>query len=129
MFSRAPSNLPRRTCRASACRARHRALTALARASLADPRLFDPVGDVEASVRRLSAIAGVGEWTAQYIALRGLGEPDAFPSRDRGIERGIAVRSGAQLRPRQIAERAERWRPWRAYAAQHFWFNGGLPQG
>jgi AraC family transcriptional regulator of adaptative response / DNA-3-methyladenine glycosylase II len=105
-------------------RTRHRALEALARASLADPRLFDPSGDVEASVRRLSAIAGVGEWTAQYIALRGLGEPDAFPSRDRGIERGIAARSGTELRPRQIAERAERWRPWRAYAAQHFWFIG-----
>jgi AraC family transcriptional regulator of adaptative response / DNA-3-methyladenine glycosylase II len=55
-----------------------------------NPRLFEPVGSVEEAIVRLRAIPGVGEWTAQCIALRALREPDAFPATDSGILRGAA---------------------------------------
>jgi AraC family transcriptional regulator of adaptative response / DNA-3-methyladenine glycosylase II len=61
-----------------------------------------------------------GEWTAQYIALRGAREPDAFPSADLGLLRGAAG-PGKRPTPAELLIRAERWRPYRAYAAQHLW--------
>ena len=80
-----------------------------------------PRADVEAAVARLRALPGIGEWTAQYIAMRALREPDAFPAADIGLLR--ARRDAAATRPsrRPLLARAERWRPWRAYAAQHLW--------
>jgi AraC family transcriptional regulator of adaptative response / DNA-3-methyladenine glycosylase II len=101
--------------------ARKRAIAATARASLADPRLFESLGSVEETVARLRAIPGVGDWTAQYIALRAAGEPDAFPSSDVGLLRGAAGACGSRPSPTELLARAERWRPWRAYAAQHLW--------
>jgi AraC family transcriptional regulator of adaptative response / DNA-3-methyladenine glycosylase II len=65
---------------------------------------------------RLLAIAGVGEWTAEYVAMRALGEPDAFPSSDLGLLRAYGGETA-----RSLAARAEAWRPWRAYAAMHLW--------
>jgi len=82
--------------------------------------LFEPLATLEQTVERLRSIRGVGEWTAQYIALRAAREPDAFPSSDVGLLRG-AAREGARPSPRALEARAERWRPWRAYAAQHLW--------
>jgi len=67
----------------------------------------------------LLALPGVGDWTAQYIAMRALGEPDAFPSSDLGLLKASGVKT-----PRKLSERAERWRPWRAYAAMHLWQGG-----
>ncbi len=101
-------------------RARKEALTALANAALDDPRLFHPLDSVEETVARLRAIRGIGEWTAQYIALRAAREPDAFPASDAALLRGFAALSGKIDAP-QLVQRAERWRPWRAYAAQHLW--------
>lgn len=101
-------------------RARKAALVALAQAALADPHLFQPLGTVEETVARLRAIRGVGEWTAQYIALRAVRETDAFPASDIGLLRG-AARNGARPSPAELHGRAEPWRPWRAYAAQHLW--------
>jgi AraC family transcriptional regulator of adaptative response / DNA-3-methyladenine glycosylase II len=101
-------------------KARRAALVALAEAAVADHHLFGPFGTLEEAVARLSAIRGVGEWTAQYIALRALGETDAFPASDVGLLRGAAG-SGAWPTPADLVERAEPWRPWRAYAAQHLW--------
>jgi AraC family transcriptional regulator of adaptative response / DNA-3-methyladenine glycosylase II len=99
---------------------RRASLLALARASREDADLFRPFGTVEEAIERLRAIRGVGEWTAQYIALRALREPDAFPASDLGLLRGAAL--GAERpRPAQLLKRAEPWRPWRAYAAQHLW--------
>jgi AraC family transcriptional regulator of adaptative response / DNA-3-methyladenine glycosylase II len=104
--------------------ARRAALRALAGTALEDPRLFRPFGAVEEVIARLRAIRGVGEWTAQYIALRALREPDAFPAGDVGLLRGAAAGAGARPTPSDLLQRAEPWRPWRAYAAQHLWAAG-----
>jgi len=104
---------------------RRQTLLSLARAALADPELFEPSQSVEHTVARLVAVPGIGEWTAQYIALRAAREPDAFPASDRGILRGAASTSGTEIDARALERRAERWRPWRAYAAQHLWAADG----
>ena len=65
---------------------------------------------------QLCAIPGIGEWTAGYIALRAMGDPDAFPAGDLALVRAAGVATAAEL-----GRRAERWRPWRAYAALHLW--------
>lgn len=102
--------------------ARLTSLKALAEASLADPNLFRPAGNIEKTVERLKAIRGVGDWTAQYIALRAIREMDAFPATDVGLLRGVAAVDQAAARTSTILlDRAEAWRPWRAYAAQHLW--------
>ena len=69
---------------------------------------------------RLRAIPGIGAWTAEYIAMRSLHDPDAFPSSDLGLRRGAAT-NGKELTATQLLRRAERWRPWRAYAAMYLW--------
>ncbi|HSP98972.1 MAG TPA: 3-methyladenine DNA glycosylase 2, partial [Candidatus Dormibacteraeota bacterium] len=66
------------------------------------------------------ALPGVGEWTAQYIAMRGLGEPDAYPYGDLVLRRAMGNGSGA-VSAAELARAAEAWRPWRAYAAVHLW--------
>jgi len=101
--------------------ARLATLTALARATLADPRLFEPTDGVERTIARLTRIAGIGEWTAAIIALRAVREPDAFPPGDRGLERGYAIAVGRPTSTAELMRNAECWRPFRAYAAQHLW--------
>ncbi|MCU1249605.1 MAG: DNA-3-methyladenine glycosylase / Transcriptional regulator Ada [Edaphobacter sp.] len=101
--------------------ARQASLKALAEASAADPDLFRPFGTIEEAILRLRAIRGVGEWTAQYIALRAFREMDAFPAADIGLLRGAATIDGARSTSTSLLNRAESWRPWRAYAAQHLW--------
>lgn len=96
-------------------------LSAVAAAVLKTPDLLDANSDLDEAVRRLRAIPGVGEWTAQYIALRQLREPDAFPATDIGVLRALADASGQRPTASEVLLRAERWRPWRAYAAQHLW--------
>lgn len=105
-------------------RARAAALSALAGAAAADPRLFDPDGDLDTAVARLRSLPGIGEWTAQYIAMRALREPDAFPAADVGLLRAMAGAEGVRPNPAALLTRAEAWRPWRAYAAQHLWTSG-----
>jgi AraC family transcriptional regulator of adaptative response / DNA-3-methyladenine glycosylase II len=100
---------------------RARSLRALAEAAAADKNLFRPLGTVEEAISRLRTIHGVGEWTAQYIALRALRETDAFPAADLGLLRSIARIHGERATANSLLERAESWRPWRAYAAQHLW--------
>ena len=68
---------------------------------------------------RLLELPGIGEWTTEYIALRALGDPDAFPSGDLGLLRATGLGSAGDL-----LKRAQAWRPWRAYAALHFWTGG-----
>jgi AraC family transcriptional regulator of adaptative response / DNA-3-methyladenine glycosylase II len=101
--------------------ARRAALKALAQAVIADPHLFRPLGTSEEAIARLRQIPGVGEWTAQYIALRALRDTDAFPATDLGLLRGATNGTGVRPTPAYLLKRAERWRPWRAYAAQHLW--------
>lgn len=101
--------------------ARKAALFALARAALANPSLFEPQGSVQETVARLRTIPGIGDWTAHYIALRAARETDAFPAGDVGLLRGAAPGIGTRPSPAVLRDRAETWRPWRAYAAQHLW--------
>ncbi len=102
-------------------RARAAALSAVAATALADPNLFEATSDLGDAIKRLRAIPGVGEWTAQYIALRQLREPDAFPAADLGLLRAMANQDGFRHSSSELLDRAEPWRPWRAYAAQHLW--------
>jgi AraC family transcriptional regulator of adaptative response / DNA-3-methyladenine glycosylase II len=101
--------------------ARLKALKALALAAADDPNLFRPFGRIEEAIARLRAIQGIGEWTAQYIALRAIREMDAFPASDIGLLRGVVKVDGTAATPTSLLRRAESWRPWRAYAAQHLW--------
>jgi AraC family transcriptional regulator of adaptative response / DNA-3-methyladenine glycosylase II len=101
--------------------ARQASLKALAEATLADPNLFRPFGTIEQAIMRFRSIRGIGEWTAQYIALRALREMDAFPASDAGLLRGASLIGGLKPSPSNLLNRAESWRPWRAYAAQHLW--------
>jgi AraC family transcriptional regulator of adaptative response / DNA-3-methyladenine glycosylase II len=101
--------------------ARRRTLVAVAEATLADPQLFQPRRTLDETVASLRAIRGVGEWTAHYIALRAAREPDAFPASDVALLRSAADHAGRRPTPAELSARAERWRPWRAYAAQHLW--------
>jgi AraC family transcriptional regulator of adaptative response / DNA-3-methyladenine glycosylase II len=102
-------------------RARATALSAVAKTAIANPQLFDANSELDDAIRRLREIRGVGEWTAQYIALRQLREPDAFPAADIGLIRAIATREGREHSASELLDRAKSWRPWRAYAAQHLW--------
>ena len=99
-------------------KARSAAIRALAWA-VAEGRL-DLRAEPEAVVERLRALPGFGEWTAQYVALRALGEADAFPSSDLVLRRAAAG-GAVPLTPSELAARAEAWRPWRAYAVFHLW--------
>lgn len=102
-------------------RARATTLTALANSALADPRLFEREHDLDGAIARLRALPGIGEWTAQYIAMRALREPNAFPAADLGLLRAMADVDGTRPSPAALLARADAWQPWRAYAAQHLW--------
>ncbi|HEV2094651.1 MAG TPA: AlkA N-terminal domain-containing protein [Rubrobacter sp.] len=100
--------------------ARHGALVGLARALEREEIALDPGADREEAERRLLMLAGIGPWTASYVAMRALGDPDAFPTTDLGLRRALA-RLGHRGDPRSVQALAEGWRPWRSYAAQHLW--------
>ncbi len=102
-------------------KARAATLSAVAAAVLSNPELLGARCELSEAVQRLRAIPGVGEWTAQYIALRQLREPDAFPASDLGLLRALADARGKRPSSNELLLRAERWRPWRAYAAQYLW--------
>ena len=76
---------------------------------------------LDASIAQLLALPGLGPWTAHYIAMRVLREPDAFPASDIGLLRALTDTQGLRPSAAQLLARAEAWRPWRAYAAQHLW--------
>jgi AraC family transcriptional regulator of adaptative response / DNA-3-methyladenine glycosylase II len=97
--------------------ARRTALRELAEAAAADSSLFHPLGTMEEAIAKLRKIRGVGEWTAQYIALRAMRETDAFPAADVGLLRGAEAIEGIRPTASSLLSRSETWRPWRAYAA------------
>src|SRR6266568_2729648 len=101
-------------------RARAETIQALARAVCGGQLSFDRIVDSDAFLTQLCEIPGIGKWTAQYVAMRALGEPDAFPSGDLGLLRALKLRSS-----RELEQRAETWRPWRAYAAMYLWSIAG----
>ncbi|MGH9159830.1 MAG: AlkA N-terminal domain-containing protein [Vicinamibacteraceae bacterium] len=96
-------------------------LSALARTVAADPEIFSAARGLDEAIVQLRTLSGVGEWTAQYIAMRELREPDAFPAADLGLLRAMTDAQGRRPSSSELLARAERWRPWRAYAAQHLW--------
>lgn len=98
------------------------AIRALARAVCEGKIRFDKVINIEEFCQQLQTIPGIGNWTAQYIAMRALGEPDAFPSGDLGLLRRLGLRSAKELE-----RRAEPWKPWRAYATMYLWECPGTP--
>jgi AraC family transcriptional regulator, regulatory protein of adaptative response / DNA-3-methyladenine glycosylase II len=102
-------------------RARAAAISGMAAVARADPDLFRPDGSLDAAIARLTALPGVGDWTAHYVAMRALRDPDAFPAADVGLLRAMAGPDGLRPTPAALLARAERWRPWRSYAAQHLW--------
>ena len=77
--------------------------------------------NLEATIEAMTALPGIGPWTAHYIAMRALGEPDAFPSSDLILRRAAAGSPGETLAETELLKRAEAWRPWRAYAALYLW--------
>jgi len=96
--------------------ARARSVVALARAVADGDLVLMPNADIEATLDRLRALPGVGEWTAQYIAMRALAWPDAFPHTDLGVMKALGMQEA-----RRVLAAGEAWRPWRAYAVMHLW--------
>jgi 3-methyladenine DNA glycosylase/8-oxoguanine DNA glycosylase len=94
---------------------RARTLAALAEA-VADGLALHPGADRDATGAALLALPGIGPWTAGYVALRVLGDADAFPADDLVLRRAMGVRTA-----REAAARAEAWRPWRGHALLHLW--------
>jgi len=96
------------------------ALRALAEGVATGAIVLDRGADRTQTVTKLLAVPGIGSWTAAYIALRALGDPDAFPATDLGLHHALE-QGGCTLSPCGLAARAEAWRPWRSYAVMHFW--------
>jgi AraC family transcriptional regulator of adaptative response / DNA-3-methyladenine glycosylase II len=97
-------------------------LRALARAVFERRLVLDRGADREECVAMLLALPGIGPWTAGYIAMRALGDPDVFPHSDLGlveVARHLDIADDA----RGLAAYAEQWRPWRSYAAMHLWLS------
>jgi AraC family transcriptional regulator of adaptative response / DNA-3-methyladenine glycosylase II len=108
-------------------RSRAQTIRSVARAVASGELSFDtaqPAGELHAA---LMSIKGIGDWTAAYVAMRVLKDPDAFPTSDLGLLRAFDDADGRRLRPVELEARAEAWRPWRAYAALLIW--GSEPGG
>ena len=76
-----------------------------------------------ADASALEALPGIGAWTAQYVAMRALHHPDAFPADDLGVRKALGARGA------EAERRAARWRPWRAYGVMHLWESSGEEEG
>jgi len=95
---------------------RARSILELARAVTQGNLVLEPGVDVVQTLAKLRALSGVGEWSAQYIAMRALAWPDAFPHTDLGVMKALGERDA-----KRVLAAGEAWRPWRAYAAMHLW--------
>jgi len=95
---------------------RAKTIIALARAIISGDLVLEAGADIEQTMRTLRSVPGVGEWTAQYIAMRALSWPNAFPHTDYGVLKAMGEKD-----PRVALERAAEWEPWRAYAVIHLW--------
>jgi len=95
---------------------RAKSILALAEAVASGKIILELGGEVAQTMAQLKELPGIGEWTAQYIAMRALKWPDAFPHTDLGVYKALG-----ETRPKRVLEIAEAWRPWRAYAVFHLW--------
>ena len=123
LFPRADALAEADPARLGIPRARAGAIAALARAVARDELRLDGSADLDESLARLQELPGIGPWTAQLIAMRALGEPDALPAGDLGLRRGLG-RAGDLASAAEVEARAEAWRPWRAYGAMLYWGAG-----
>ena len=91
-------------------------------AALADGRVaLDPGADRDEMTAALLALRGVGPWTAGYVRMRALGDPDVFLAGDAGVRHGLALVGARAGRGGDVGAGAEEWRPWRSYALHHLW--------
>jgi AraC family transcriptional regulator, regulatory protein of adaptative response / DNA-3-methyladenine glycosylase II len=102
--------------RAGLTRNRAETIRDLARATCEGKLSFDSFADLDGFLFQLCEIRGIGRWTAQYVAMRALGDPDAFPSGDLHLLHALNLDT-----IRALEQRAQAWRPWRAYAAMYLW--------
>lgn len=101
-------------------KSRQRTLTTLIKALATREVVLDVGCDWDRARAKLLELPGIGPWTAEVIAMRGLGDPDAFPSSDLGV-RIAAQQLGIPTEARPLTEHSMQWRPWRSYATQHLW--------
>jgi AraC family transcriptional regulator of adaptative response / DNA-3-methyladenine glycosylase II len=109
-------------------RRRARTVVALAEALATGRIRLGPEHDRETAYQALLAIDGIGPWTAAYIMMRAFGHPDAFQPSDLGVRKAFR-RLGWDTRPSAVAQRAEAWRPWRAYAQMYLGDGSAPPEG
>jgi AraC family transcriptional regulator of adaptative response / DNA-3-methyladenine glycosylase II len=107
--------------------ARAGAIRALAAAVADGSLVLDGTAEPEATRAALLALPGIGAWTADYVAMRALREPDAFPAGDLGLRRALADAAGRLPSAAALEERSAAWRPWRAYAALYLWQGAAAP--
>lgn len=105
-------------------RARAQTIRSLARKICDGKITFTGVVDPGTFVEQLCEVPGIGKWTAQYVLMRALCQPDAFPSTDLGLLRAMNLSN-----PNELERRSEAWRPWRAYAAMYLWRSTGQRSG
>ena len=110
-------------------KARANTIRGLARAVAEGDGVLDLAPDLDTAIQRLRALPGIGDWTAQYIAMRGMSEPDAFPAGDLGLRKAVRGRADTLPTAAQVRRRAEGWQPWRAYAAMMLWRQASAAQG
>ena len=96
--------------------ARARTILEIARAVAGGSLCLSPGRDAAETIQNLKAIPGIGEWTAQYVAMRALAWPDAFPHTDLALMKALGEKN-----PKKLLAAGESWRPWRAYAVMHLW--------
>ena len=101
--------------------ARIETIRRIASAAASGELRFDSAQDPDAFCEAMTAMRGIGDWTAQYVAMRALKNPDAFPSSDLGLLRAFDEEGRPRIKPGDLLDRAEAWRPWRAYAALLLW--------
>ena len=102
-------------------RSRAQTIRDLARAVVTGKLSFDPAQDLDGLRTSLTSIRGIGDWTAEYVAMRAFKDPDAFPASDLGLLRAFDGPTNERMRPAELLARADAWRPWRAYAALLIW--------
>ncbi len=108
-------------------RQRAGAIILLAEMCHQDSSFLEPGLDVESQMNQLRSIPGIGDWTAHYIALRGLGWTDAFPAADVGVLKALSHIENRPIKAAEARELAQSWRPWRAYKTIHLWQQLAVP--
>jgi AraC family transcriptional regulator of adaptative response / DNA-3-methyladenine glycosylase II len=101
-------------------RTRAHAIRGLAKAIVDGSLVLDGSRGLDETVAALRGLSGIGEWTTEYIAMRALAEPDAFPAGDLAVRRALS-RNGNRPSQAAIRRTADAWRPFRAYAVLHLW--------